>query len=204
MMKIILATLLAISFISCSTSNIQYDDKNSLTITTDSQIIVKSRVKKVYENRVNLSNINIYQDVLILDNSTILIYENIRISSGYKFSYGINRIIGIVFSDYTYDLLSSKGNLQFYKLSNNKETLYLIAQNLNKKGLKILYSLDKSMFKKVQQTLVNSTTLIETQSKAKSFSSDSNASQCIKSNWSIKNIILDNIIQKVGSHYVPQ
>lgn len=198
-MKIVFTTFIAIFFISCSTSNIQYNNKNTLQIITDSKTITKFTAQEVYQNRVNLSNINIYQYALILDSGTLLIYEDIKLTSGYKFTYGINRTIGIAFPNYTYDLLGSKGNMQFYKLSNTKETLYMIVQNLNKRALKVLYGFDKQMFDKIKIAFKKRDTFIDTQSVSVISSLDTNSSHYIKSSWNVKNIILDNIISKVGS-----
>lgn len=89
--------------------------------------------------------------------------------------------------------------MQFYKLSNTKETLYMIVQNLNKRALKVLYGFDKQMFDKIKIAFKKRDTFIDTQSVSVISSLDTNSSHYIKSSWNVKNIILDNIISKVGS-----
>jgi hypothetical protein len=194
---------LAILLSGCSTANIVNNEQNnSLEIKTQDMSIIKSSGSLVYESRVNLSNINIYQRVYKIQNGALITYEDINVASGYIFNKGINPIVQDVFKPlYTYEFIYSKGNLFFYTLtpkdkSKNKE--YLIVENLNKRALKFVYGLDKSGFEKIIDALKNDLTLqIPKQSKKNAPAQD--LKSYIKSNWNYKNIVLDNLVSKVGN-----
>jgi|GEM_PF-5244978 len=202
LIKITLAFSMSLILTSCTSPAIKYDNKNTLSITLNEKIITKGTGSIAYENRVNLSNINIYQKVFVLDSGMIVTYEDAYVSSGYKFSYGVNRTIGIVFPNYSYKLVSMQGNLHFYELSTDTTKIYLIVQNMNAKGLRLVYGMDKNIFKKIQRAVkadksIKASPRLNT-SELKTIS-DTVARGYIKSDWNMKNIILDTIISKINS-----
>jgi len=161
-------------------------------------IIIKETSVPVYNNQINLSNINIYQNVVQSNNGSIITYESISVSSGYVFSYGVKRIVGNIFNKYNYESVAMQGNIHFFKLANKKETLYLVVENMNKRGLKMIYGMNENIFNKIIDAVKNAKTIkIENHTNTKKDVTVDYALY-IKSNWNIKNLIIDNIITKMG------
>jgi len=195
-MKILLTTSLILLFNACSTPHIENND-NTLAISMHDKDIIKADGKLIYESRVDLLNIDVEQKVYIMDNGSILTYEYASVSTGYIYSYGMNRTVGILFPQYNYDLIDTKGNIHFFKLYNKEEVIYMILENMNKKRIKMVYGLSKNTFDSLFNTLVNEKELvINRESLKQTFLLDK--STYIKSRWSNKNIILDTIITKMG------
>ena len=184
-------------FTSCNAPHLSYDD-NKLAITIQDQVITEANSASIYKNKINLPNINIYQYVLKLNNGSIITYEAISVGPGYVFSYGVNKIVGNVFKKYNYESVGMQSNIHFFKLFNKKETLYLVVENINKRGLKMIYGINENIFNKIIDTLKkNKTIKIEDNTNTKNEVAVDHT-QYIKSNWNMKNLIIDNIITKIG------
>jgi len=195
-MKIIIISLL-IFFSACSMHHIQYNQKKSMEISLDNISVLQTNTKILYENRVNLSTVNIEQSVLQTQQGDILTFEDATVQSGYKFSYGVNRTVGIIFSAYNYDIVDTKGNIYFIILSKKDDRLYLILENMNKKRLKIVYGFKEDDFNKILEKIVhNKKMLIENKSNKQILKKDKKL--YIQSNWNMKNIIIDTIVYKDG------
>ena len=194
--KIIIITTLALLFSACTTPHIE-NTNNVLEITMNKTSIIKGRGELIYKSRVNLVNINIDQKVYLMDNGSVLTYEDAPLSSGYTYNYGMRRTVGIIFSQYSYNLVSTKGNIYFFKLTDKERTLYLILENINKKRVKMVYGLSSKVFEAIADSLnTEKNLLLEDSSVHNSIHKDK--SIYIKSNWNTKNIVLDNIITKMG------
>jgi len=159
--------------------------------------VIKGRGELIYKSRVNLVNINVEQKVYLMDNGTVLTYEDAPLSSGYMYNYGMKRTVGIIFSQYSYDLVSTKANIYFFKLTNKESTLYMILENINKKRVKMVYGLNLKVFEAIEDSLNTEKELV-LDKKSMSNALHEDKSMYIKSNWNTKNIILDNIISKTG------
>ena len=183
-------------FSACTTPHI-HNNKNILEITMKDKSVVKGIGELIYQNRVNLVNIDIEQKVYLMNNGSILTYEDAPVSTGYVYSYGMKRTVGIIFPQYNYDLIDTKGNIFFFKLSNQNETEYMILENMNKKRIKFVYGLSEKIFQSIFDTLVNRKKMPDNiTSKNQKVIKDKTL--YIKSKWNSKNIILDTIIKKVG------
>jgi hypothetical protein len=135
-----------------------------------------------------------------MQSGQLITYEDALVSSGYKFNYGMGKTIGLIFPEYKYDLLDTKGNLHFFKLINKQDTVYLILENINKKRIKIIYGLNENLFNEIFNRLIhNKVGSLRKSIDPKKKAIDKNKSVYIKSRWSSKNIILDTIIVKIGS-----
>ena len=184
----------------CTTANIVHNTQEStLSLQMDDVTITKAYGKLLYQNRVNLSNINVYQSVYATSQG-IMTYEDVQVSSGYKFSKGINVIIHNVFKSYSYKQVDNIGNTFFFELKskNNKANLYLIVENKNKKALNLVYGMNKETFLKLIKA-VNEKQPVKKTSKSITEPVANDKSTYIKSEWNYNNIILDNLISKVGS-----
>jgi hypothetical protein len=195
--KLIIASFIAL-FSACSSPHIQKIDNHTLQIVLDDKKVIKGYGKVVYENRINLSNINIYQQVYKMDSGIYLTYEDATVATGYKYNFGVSRTVDIVFSDYNSKIINNKGNIYFIELTNYSEKMYLILENINKKRLKLIYGFNKELFIDLYKTLIKDDNIILKSLKPKNKHSISKPQEYINSSWNQRNIILDGIITKVG------
>ena len=184
-------------FSACVTPHIQ-NNNNILKITMKDKSIVKGTGELIYENRVNLVNIDIEQKVYIMDDGSVLTYEDAPVSTGYVYSYGMKRIVGIIFPQYNYDLIDTKGNIFFFKLYSKTDIQYMILENMNKKRIKFVYGISQNVFQSIFNSLINEQKMPKnTQIINRTIKDDKTL--YIKSKWSSKNIIVDTIITRTGS-----
>ena len=186
----------------CASPNIQQVGDYTLQIQLDENRTIKGYGEIIHKSRVNLTNINIYQDVYQMQDGLILTYEDAVISTGYQFSYGVNRMVDIIFPDYNTKSLKNKGNFYFIELNNYTETVYLILENMNKKRYQLVYGFDKKTFDELFDTIVNSKEIvIESKLKTKNTKKIADPQNYVESGWNQRNIILDVILTKVGGSF---
>lgn len=198
-MKKIVTTALVILLSGCASPHLHNTNTNDLQISFKDQIIIQGKGDIIYENKINLINLQIEQKVFLMKDSSVLSYEDASLASSYEFSYGINRTVGILFPQYKYTAIDFKGNLHFYKLESKEDVEYLILENMNKKRIKMVYGLNKTLFDAIYKKLIleKNIELSETSISRESISEDK--ASYVKSKWSHKSIILDSIIRKVGN-----
>jgi hypothetical protein len=188
----------------CSTPHILNNKhNNTLEITlSDTKTALKMTAKLLYEKRVNLSNINIYQKVYKMENGAYITYEDINVVSGSYFNGGIHSIVHNVFKpNYHYEFIYSKGNIFFYTLTpqdKTKKREYLIVENINKTKLIFVYGFDENGFYKLIDALKNDLELQIPSNISKKPPREDMSSYVI-SNWNYSNIVLDNLVSKTGS-----
>jgi len=198
----LLITSLTLLMGACASPNIQQVGDYTLQIQLDENRTIKGYGEIIYKSRVNLTNINIYQDVYQMQDGLILTYEDAVISTGYQFSYGVNRMVDIIFPDYNTKSLKNKGNFYFIELNNYTETVYLILENMNKKRYQLVYGFDKKTFDELFDTIVNSKEIvIESKLKTKNTKKIADPQNYVESGWNQRNIILDVILTKVGGSF---
>ena len=191
---------LLLLFSACSSPQMHYDDKQqTFNMIIGDELIAKSRAKKLYEERVRLSHINIYQSVYILEDGNIITYEEAYTEPYYIFARSIDMLIYTIFDDYQSKLIERIGNIYFYTLKKKDKILYLLVQNRNKKKLDLLYGTDKDGFEALLQSVKN-------ENIKNSFShvlqnkpsSTVNAADYIQSSWSYKNSIFSELVKREG------
>ena len=199
MKKIILSSLLVALFSACSMHHINYNDKDKLSIILENKTVVKGYGDVVYKNQINLSHIIVSQKVFSMENGRVLTYEEVQTAPQYRFNFGMNKTVGIIFSEYIYDFLESKGNIHFFTLTNKKtkEKVYMLLENLNKKSLKLVYGFKEDTFEKLKELLV-ANKKFENNPKVSTDTLKANKANYIVSSWNVNNIILDNIVSKMG------
>ena len=193
--------ILIILLSACARVNLEHNEvKKTLQLKINQDIVFNIKGCLIYESRVNLSHINIYQYVYKTTNNEIFTYEDIYVSSGYKFNKSMKTIMHNVFKSYNYNLVYLKANVFFFilnsKIKNKK--LYVLLENKNKKSLAIMYGLDKSSFRELINILQDKQNLdtINPSGNTKDTYKDKN--MYIESEWNYNNIILDNLISKLG------
>ena len=195
MNTIVITSLIAV-LSACSMPHIE-NNNNTLQITQKDKSSIKGTGKLMYESRVNLVDIDVQQKVYLMDNGSVLTYEDAPVSTGYVYSYGMRRTIGIIFPQYSYDLIDTKANIYFFKLYSKTDTEYLILEHMNKKRIKLVYGLSESVFQSIFDSLVNDKKMPNSIDVTSQKILD-DKSLYIKSRWNSKNLILDGIITKMG------
>lgn len=193
-MKTIIIISLCILLSACTIPHIEHKN-NTLLISMHNKNLIKATGKLIFEHRVNLINLYIDQKVYLMESGSVITYEDATVTSGYQYNHGMKRTVGIIFFNYSYDLLDTKGNLFFFKLTNREDTQYMILENMNKKRVKMVYGLDEYTFNNIFHALSKNEKIPKSleQTKQKLVH---DKSTYIKSNWSNKNIILDTLITK--------
>jgi len=204
-MHTLIKSIIALLFLfsGCSTAQIDYKHQ-TLQLSIDNALIAKSRAKKLYENRLRLAHINIYQVVYLLQNSNIVTYEEAYVEPYYRFARSIDMLVHIIFDKYHSKFIDRIGNIYFYQLSTKEKTLYLLVQNRNKKKLEFLYGTNRAGFEdvlqKIKQAYKNSDS--HTQKQKTTYLSpiyiNIYAADYIQSSWSYKNSIFSELVKREG------
>ena len=201
-MKIInklIITSITILIGACASPSIKQAN-NTLQIQLDDKSIIQGYGNIIYKGRVNLTNINIYQNVYKMNNGLILTYEDAITDTSYKLSYGVNRMVDIIFPGFQRQNIQNKGNLYFIELKSTDKILYLILENMNKKRYKLVYGFDQNSFKKLFTAIsTESEVAIQSQLVPANNKVIINPKLYIHSKWNEKNIIMDGILTKVGA-----
>lgn len=198
-MKLSLLLSIALLFGACSTAHlIHAGTTNKLSITMKDRVIVEGEGDPLFKHIINLVNLRVEQSVFELKDGSILTYEYARAATSYQFTHSMIRTVTIVFPSYNARLVNIKDNLHFFELKakDKSEIEYLILENMNKKGVRMLYGLDTKLFYSIYYgglTKYNEPAINEI------VKAVNVTEQYIKSKWNHKNIILDLIISKVDT-----
>jgi hypothetical protein len=182
-----------------STPHIHYNNNiKAFELTHNNEILLTQDANQVFQGRVNLPHINIYQYIYKLDNGDFAVYEQAYTHPYYIFDKSIDVLISKIFPDYNVKRSARVANLYFYTLDPKLHTdvLYMVVENQNKKLLKIMYSKDKSIFERLLKNL-------DTNAQFANFKIDNNIStkHChlfIKSKWNYKNILFSDLVKREG------
>lgn len=190
---------LAMLFSACATPHIEHTQDNLLQITMNDKLIIKGEGNPLLKNTIRLLNLTIQQRVFLMDDNTVLTYEDATASVGYRYNYGIQKTVSIIFPQYNYELIDIKGNVYFFTLKTNTNTEYLILENMNKKRIKMIYGLDKKLFEKLLSALSKEESpSLEKYISLQSTEAHKDISLHIKSTWDMKSSILNKLVTKVG------
>ena len=190
---------LAMLFSACATPYIEHTQDNLLQITMNDKLIIKGEGNPLFKNTIKLLNLTIQQRVFLMDDDTVLTYEDATASVGYRYNYGIQKTVSIIFPQYNYELIGIKGNIHFFTLKTNTNTEYLILENMNKKRIKMIYGLDKKLFEKLLSARSKEESpSLEKYISVQSTEAHKDISLHIKSTWDIKSSILNKLVAQVG------
>ena len=200
-MKVIIYFItLLLLFTGCSAPQINFNDKiKAFELTRDNEILFTEDAKKVFESRVSLPYINVYQYIYKLDNREFVIYEQAYTDPLYVFNKSIDVLVNIIFPDYYSKRSATFGSLYFYTLQSqiNKEIIYLLVENQNKKLLKIIYTKDKRMLEMLMHTLDENSQF--TNLNIGTYKKDKKCHPFIKSKWNYKNILFADLVKRYGN-----
>ena len=188
----------------CSTPYLSFSN-DTLALCESNTTVASAKAQIIYNRDVKLVNINIEQYLYKLDGvPRVLVVEELSTMPTYKFYGSLDKTIWIGFENYIYKNIYRKGDVSFYELTNKrtKEKLYLIAQNFNKKRIKLVYGMSHQSFN-VIITSLKEQQAIEMQGEPQSnyYSTTKDPQSYIQTSWSHKNIILDGLIYKEGGSF---
>ena len=192
----ILTTVLLITTTGCSNSTLGLHKDNQLVITNEATSIeVTSKV--IVSKQINLRPLYIDQHILSVDEDECIVYEDIQTAAGYRFSYAYKRSIDLIFNAYRVDALKTYGNLTLYRVvlrDDDKSVLNLLALTASKKSLKLVYGFSDVGAQHIQDALEHNSTVV----KYVLTSTAQPHEGCIKTQWTPKLFILDNLVGKEG------
>jgi hypothetical protein len=206
-MKMKTVTLLIFPFLlftACTAPQVDYNKKiKAFELTYKHDILFTQDALRVFESRVNLSNINIYQYIYKLDNGEFIVYEQAYAHPYYIFDASIDKLISKIFPHYHSKRSAVVDNLYFYTLKSsvNNETMYMLVENQNKKLLKIMYAKDKRMLEAIMQQLDATVKFADQQNSSSSICFKGKKEVCrpfIKSEWNHKNTIFVELVKRQG------
>ncbi len=199
-MKILSSFIIFLFLNACAmTPQINQVGDTELNISYKGTTLVSGSGKRVYTNKIQLSNINIYQTIYQINNH-YLSYEYARASSGYKFTKGVKRSVSIIFDTNAYDLEYRRGNIYFFILhEKSTNPIYLIVENVNSSALKLVYGFNKTNYETIKKALQENKAITNTNSAYKKDTiilTAKNTSNYIQSKWTPKVIIMDQLVSK--------
>ena len=179
----------------CANSSIKMPQRDQLIISNDKSTI-EVTTPVVETTRINMSSLYIDQNIIAVDEDSCIVYEEIRVASGYRFNYAYKRSIDLIFNAYSVEKYKSYGNLTLYHvtLRDEKRTVInLLALTASKKSLKMVYGYNDRAQKAIVESLDQNSRVKYTLS-----TTTKRRDHCIKSNWQPKLLILDNLVSKDG------
>jgi len=181
----------------CSSPSLIEKHDDLLGISVEGET-VSVQAKKIKEDRINLSKLTVRRTLYALENGERVVFELAVTQPPNMFSYSVKESLRYIFKAQKVRQIDRVGNLGFYAITlSSDKSLLAIAENMNKKGIKMVYGLtikqlDAAISKSGGKASVDSESLhsIET------LSGDDNVFQSV---WQPKLIIMDGLIkQAVG------
>ncbi|MGB5965447.1 MAG: hypothetical protein WBG65_07915 [Sulfurimonadaceae bacterium] len=173
---------------------------SSLTMPNQKQIVLnynESKInldgKVVKNNRVNLSPAMIYQSVFQMDEGGYVVYENVDLDLDYRYSYGTERTIDIIFDAKRVRTHFRFNNLHFYQAElKNSQILNVLVQQSDDQTLTFVYGFSSKAFQSMIDTLKadDDTELKPLKADAMTFSDPDSA---IVSQWIVEMLVIEVI-----------
>lgn len=190
-------TFLALLIVSgCSNSSIKIRDDNELVISNnETSIEVKTPV--IETKTINMDSVLIDQNIIGVDDTNCIVYEDIRTQAMYQFNYSYKRSIDLIFNAYSVEEGKHYGNLTLYRVTlrdEKKTTINLLALTASKQSLKLIYGFDDKAVTAIEENLEQNNTVV----KYALHKTTERRDHCIKSNWQPKLLIIDNLVGKQG------
>lgn len=158
---------------------------------------VSVEAEKIKEDRISLNNLSIKRTLYSLENGSHVVFELAVTQPPYQFSYDVKQSLRYIFDANKVVQIDRVGNLGFYAIELGADRQVLaIAQNMNKKGIKMVYGLSKHQLKSaLKKTEGESSVDIDALRGVQALGADESA---FLTKWLPKLIILDGLIYRPG------
>jgi hypothetical protein len=182
-------------WLGCSSPSLFVSHQNDIGIVADKNSI-SVRAKPLLQDTVTLDRIYITRTLYGLkEHPQHIVYEEVRLQVPNQFKYDMPRTLGILFETPKYRMIERVGNLSFFSITlKDGRTILLIAQNINKQALKLIYGLDARQMNAALEH-VNSKTRIDAQTAYTLLPADTSA---FLIRWNAKMTMLDGLLKRMG------
>ncbi len=179
----------------CSSPSLYVDDRHTIGIVAD-QKSIGVEAKPLLQDRVTLDRIYVTRTLYGLeDKGQSIVHEDIRLQAPNQFQYDMPRTLGILFDTSKYRMIDRVGNLSFFILTlKDGRTVPVIAQNINKQGMKLVYGLNAKQLKAALKH-AGSNAAVPAGLNGVTLPADKTA---FLINWNPKMTMLDGLIRRPG------
>lgn len=187
--------LLLPMWLGCSSPSLFVSRQSEIGIAVD-QNSISVRAKPLLYDAVTLDRIYITRTLYGLEDHTQhIVYEDVRLQAPNQFQYDMPRTLGIVFETPKYRMIDRVGNLSFFTVTlKDDRHILLIAQNINKQALKLVYGLDAGQMNAALEH-VGSKASIDAQAAYALLPADRSA---FLVRWNVKMTMLDGLLKRMG------
>ncbi len=155
-MKILNIILISTLFLGCSITTLSYDNQN-LSLSLDGEHI-KIGAKTLKSESENYGNLYLSRRVLRLDNSTLLVYEKVRVDDQYELNFSTTKTVEIVFETKKISRVYSHKGLYLYQLLlKEHKVLNLVVEQFLDQEIVFIYGMKSSQMRELLKD-INATT----------------------------------------------
>lgn len=190
-----IAVIISLVIGGCSSPSLFVSQQNRIGIVAD-QKQISVEAKPLLRDAVTLDRIYVTRSLYGLDeNAQHVVYEDVRLQAPNQFRYDMPRTLGILFETPKYRMIERVGNLSFFTVTlRDDRHILLIAQNINKQALKLVYGLDAQQMNAALEH-VGSKTRTDTQTAYALLPADTSA---FLIRWNVKMTMLDGLLKRMG------
>ena len=185
-------TLIALISTGCSNSTMKIEAKKQLLISNEnSQMKITS--KRIQKKSINLSALYVDQYTFSADDSSCLVFEDVKIADGYTFTFNDRQTIRRIFDTADVQKDESVGALTFYRLilrDKNRSRLNVLVMMDTMYDIKLFYGFDDSVYKMFKQGLKQDKTVLEYM-----VGTSENHGSCVQNSWPESLVIIDSLVR---------
>jgi hypothetical protein len=181
----------------CSTPKIVVEDGSGIGIESEGKRLTKT-AKRIMTDRVLLDRVSVERTLYTTRDEANWVYVSASVKPQFFFQYDVKDSLLIVFNARNVRQIERAGNLGFYALVFKEGgTLLVIAENRNKRGIRMIYGLGRHQMSRllVDMGFSSEAASVDAMSEIISLSATSDA---FLDRWTPKMFILDGLIKKQG------
>jgi len=176
----------------CSSASLYATQNGTIAIEIDGKKIA-SAVEKKCEDNIVLDGLLVERVEYVTGNGDPIVYEYARTQAPYKFHYEVWQSLRIIFDAQSVTRLARTGNLGFYTVRLQEGSIvFVIAQNMNKRGIKMVYGLSREQMTAIASEAGESFSIAEVSRPL------SREGKAFLSRWNPKMTILDALLETEG------
>ncbi|MHC3994529.1 hypothetical protein ACXWTF_06835 [Thiomicrolovo sp. ZZH C-3] len=201
-MKQLFLSIMTTIIAGCSSPSIieKSDGLLGLEIGQDRLVVT---TEKVTEDRIGMQNLTIRRTLYAVQGGRHVVYELAVTQPPYRYHYDLKRSLDLIFEARKVVQIDRIGNLGFFAIALNEDAVLLaIAQNMHKRGIKMIYGLSATQ---MAQALEQSGSIRREALEAfEDVITLPGGRSAFKSRWVPKLLILDGLITRPAVHPVPK
>jgi len=188
-------TLSLLLFSGCSSPAVLKKNDASIGIEYGKQHI-EFRAKSIKHDTIAMNGLSVNRTLYAFDADRFVVFESAMAEQPYTFNYDVVRSLDLIFAAKKVIQLDRVGNLGFYVITlRDGSNLLSIAENLNKRGIEMIYGLSKAQMDAAIQSVGGQSKIpLDSLERVVMLSGTDSA---FKSRWQPRLIILDMLLQRV-------